>query len=51
MDRQSCTCDHNGGEIEVENISVDEVETKRKDLLPVFGHRRYAMLLMAYFSL
>ncbi|CAA6654176.1 unnamed protein product [Spirodela intermedia] len=50
MDRQSSeifTCDYHGGEIEIENISVDEVETKRKDLLPVFGHRRYAILLMA----
>ncbi|CAH9087150.1 unnamed protein product [Cuscuta europaea] len=27
-----------GGEIEIENISVNEVEIKRKDLLPVFDH-------------
>ncbi|XP_061349412.1 autophagy-related protein 18h-like [Gastrolobium bilobum] len=29
-----------GGEIEIENISVNEVEIRQKDLLPVFNHFR-----------
>eukprot|EP00257_Ricinus_communis_P001771 XP_002512315.2 autophagy-related protein 18h [Ricinus communis] len=30
--------DHTGGEFEVENAPVQEVEVRRKDLLPVFDH-------------
>lgn len=30
----------NGGEIEIEKFPVQEVEVKRKDLLPVFDHFR-----------
>ncbi|KAM7280800.1 hypothetical protein ACFE04_007934 [Oxalis oulophora] len=30
--------DHSGGELEIENFSVREVEIRRKDLLPVFEH-------------
>lgn len=32
------TEDPSGGEIEIEKIPVNEVEIKRKDLLPVFDH-------------
>ena len=32
-------CDsHTSGEIEIENIPVNEVEIKHKDLLPIFSH-------------
>lgn len=30
--------DDTGGELEVENYPVHEVEVRRKDLLPVFDH-------------
>ena len=32
---QNFTEDHTGGEIEIEKISVHEVEVRRKNLLPV----------------
>ena len=30
--------DSSGGEIEIENVPIHEVEIRRKDLLPVFEH-------------
>lgn len=29
---------HGGGEIEIEKVSANEVDIRRKDLLPVFDH-------------
>ncbi|KAF2287943.1 hypothetical protein GH714_003393 [Hevea brasiliensis] len=35
---QNVIGDHAGGEIEVEKVPIQEVEIRRKDLLPVFDH-------------
>ncbi|CAL1356302.1 unnamed protein product [Linum trigynum] len=37
-DEQNVAEDHSGGEIAVEKVQVQEVEIRRKDLLPVFDH-------------
>lgn len=38
MNEQNFGKDASGGEIEIEKFPVDEVDIRRKDLLPVFDH-------------